>query len=80
MTEETFSCERCERSWPQRQMKEVMYEQGKERMKMNVCPECLDEVMASSGGVRGISGEDKRAAIHISDAEEENRGSLGERG
>jgi hypothetical protein len=46
-------------------MKEAMYERGRERVRMRLCPECLDEVMNASEGVRGIAGEEKRAAIHL---------------
>lgn len=65
MTESTFTCERCGRDWPQRQLKEIMYEENKDRVKQNVCPECLDEIMNRSEQVRGIAGERKRAAVHI---------------
>lgn len=68
MAEATFTCERCGRDWPRRQLKEVMYEEGRERVKQNVCPACLDEIMNGSGRVRGIAGDEKRAAVHI-DAE-----------
>ncbi len=81
MAEEMFTCDRCGRSWPRRQLKEVMYEQGKERVKKNLCPECLDEVMAEASQVRGIAGEEKRAAIHVVEgSDEQDRQSFGERG
>ena len=50
---------------PERQLKEVMYEQGKERVKRNVCPACLDDIMNNAGKVRGIAGDKKRAAVHV---------------
>jgi hypothetical protein len=65
VTEGTFTCERCGRDWPQRQLKEVMYEEDKDRVKQNVCPECLDEIMNRSEQVRGIAGDEKRAAVHV---------------
>ncbi len=71
MAEESFQCDRCGRTWPKRQLKEVMYEDGRERVKKNLCPECLDEVMNEAGQVRGIAGEEKRAAIHVSEAPDE---------
>lgn len=67
MSEATFTCDRCGRKLPQRQMKEVMYESGKDRERKELCPQCLDEVMNESGIVKGIAGEEKRAAVHISD-------------
>lgn len=80
MAEETFECDRCGRTWPKRQLKEVMYEEGKQRTKRNLCPECLDEVMNAAGQVRGIAGDEKRAAIHITEAPGEgDRQSFGER-
>lgn len=80
MGEATFTCERCGRDRPRRQLKEVMYEEGKERVKQKVCPACLDEIMNGSGRVRGIAGDEKRAAVHIEGASGEGeRKSFGAR-
>ncbi len=80
MTDETFQCERCGREWPRRQLKEVMYEEGRDRIKKNVCPECLDEIMNQSDKVRGIVGDEKKAAVHIDrGAGRSDREGLGER-
>ena len=80
MAEESFTCDRCGRSWPKRQLKEVMYEEGRQRVKKNLCPECLDQVMNEAGQVRGIAGEEKRAAVHLSENPEgDERQSFGER-
>jgi hypothetical protein len=67
VTEETFSCDRCGRQLPKRQMKEAMYERGRERVREQLCPECLDQVMSASGAVRGIVGQEKHAAVHLND-------------
>ena len=66
MSESAFTCDRCGRDWPERQMKEIMYEEGRDRIKKTVCPECLDEIMNESDKVRGIVGDEKAAAAHIS--------------
>ncbi|MQB01167.1 MAG: hypothetical protein GEU78_12890 [Actinobacteria bacterium] len=79
MTEETFVCERCGRDGPRRQVKEVMYEEGKDRVKKNVCPECLDEIMNRSERVKGIAGQEKRAAVHIVGSGDGLRESFGTR-
>lgn len=74
MPEETFTCERCGREFPRRQMKEVMYEEGRDRVKKQLCPECLDQVMNRSDEVRGIAGEEKRAAVHLDNPEGDGGG------
>ena len=65
MSEETFKCERCGRDWPERQMKEAFVDEDGSRSKKNLCPECLDAVMNAADEVRGVPGEDKRAAVAI---------------
>ena len=70
MTEETFKCERCGRDWPQRQMKEAFVDENGDRAKKNLCPECLDEVMNAAEEVRGVPGDDKRAAVAIDQGED----------
>ncbi len=62
---DTFTCDRCGRVFESRQLKEVMYEEGRERIRKEFCPRCLDEVMNHSASVRGIAGERKRAAVHL---------------
>lgn len=68
MNDQAFTCDRCGNDFPFRQMKEVMYEQGRQRIRKQVCPQCLDEVMKASAGVHGIVGRDKKAAIHLAQA------------
>ncbi len=65
MAEETFTCDRCGQEYPIRQMKEAFQGQGAERKKLRLCPNCLDAVMNESGEVRGVAGEEKRAAIDL---------------
>lgn len=77
---DTFTCDRCGNDFPREKLKEVMYEEGKERVRKELCPNCLDKVMNEASGVRGIAGEEKRAAVHLSGAEgSKDRGSLGTR-
>ena len=80
MAEDTFTCDRCGQSFPARQMKEAFRQEGSERVRMELCPTCLDEVMNESDSVRGIAGEEKRAAVQLdSGSESEARTSFGER-
>jgi hypothetical protein len=66
MGEATFNCDRCGKETPQRQLKEAFVDgDGNDRSKQNLCPECLDEVMNASQEVRGVPGEEKRAAVAI---------------
>ena len=78
MTEETFTCDRCGRDLPQRQMKEAFEGSGAERKKLELCPECLDQVMNEADRVRGVPGDEKRAAVMVGDGET-NGASFGER-
>ena len=63
--EDTIVCERCGTAIPLSRMKEVMYEQDRQRVTRRLCPSCLDAVMSESGQVRGIVGERKAAAVHV---------------
>jgi len=63
--EDTIVCERCGTAVPVSRMKEVMYEQDHRRVTRRLCPSCLDAVMSESGQVRGIVGETKAAAVHV---------------
>jgi ribosomal protein L44E len=64
--EETVRCERCGAAIQQARMKEVMFEEGRARVTRRLCPSCLDQVMHNAEKVRGIVGDEKSAAIHIS--------------
>ena len=80
MAEDTFTCDRCGESFPSRQMKEAFRQDGQERVKMELCPTCLDEVMNEAGTVQGVAGEEKRAAVRIdSDGGGGDRESFGQR-
>lgn len=81
MAEETFTCDRCGNEFPVRQMKEAFIEEDGKRVKKTFDPKCLDEVMNSSGEVRGVPGDEKRAAVAIDPSGSGgDRQSLGERG
>ncbi|MBA2426266.1 MAG: hypothetical protein H0V60_04170 [Actinobacteria bacterium] len=73
MSEQSFTCDRCGRDRLRRQMKEVMFEEGRERIRKQLCSTCLDEVMRASGEVHGIVGQEKKAAIHLSRAPDDIR-------
>jgi len=64
--DETVLCARCGATVPQARMKEVMFEEGRARVTRRLCPSCLDQVMQDADQVRGIVGDEKAAAIHIS--------------
>lgn len=77
---DTFTCNRCGKEFPREKLKEVMYEEGKERVNKKLCPNCLDKVMNEASRVRGIAGKEKRAAVHLSGTEgSTDRGSFGTR-
>jgi hypothetical protein len=63
---DTFTCDRCGNQFEQRQLKEAFIDENGERVRKELCPSCLDEVMNASEDVRGIAGEEKRAAVSIS--------------
>ncbi len=79
MTDDTFTCDRCGQQFPRNQLKEVFYEEGpqKERRKMQVDPSCLDQIMNESEKVRGVGGDEKRAAIHVVPGEGGDGGDTG---
>jgi hypothetical protein len=68
MGEDTFNCDRCGREFPRRQLKEAFHDENGRRVKRNLCPSCLDEVMNESQAVQGVEGEEKQAAVHLHDA------------
>ena len=63
--DDTFTCDRCGREFPRRQLKEAFHEENGQRVKRNLCPTCLDEVMNESGWVKGVEGEEKQAAVEL---------------
>jgi len=79
--DESSSCERCGRELPTRRLKEVVHEEGRDRIRQMVCPNCLDQIMNESSRVRGVVGTQKAAAAHIDGAQGNGeRQSMGERG
>ena len=78
MADATFTCDNCGRDFPRDQMKEVFMDGGDR--KMNVDPECLDQLMNQGGEVRGVEGDEKQAAVHVGDeAPPEDRETYGKR-
>ena len=65
---DTFVCSNCGNEFPLRQVKEVFWEEGRRRLKQELCPACLDQRMNQTDEVRGIVGQKKAAAIHINPA------------
>jgi hypothetical protein len=68
-TEETFVCEECGGTFPRRQMKEAFVWHGRERVRRQLHPACLDKAMAE-GRVSGIVGQEKKAAVQITPGED----------
>ena len=62
---EMSSCERCGAELPTRRLKEIVYEQGRLRLREMLCPSCLDKAMNESKRVRGVVGTAKAAAAHL---------------
>ena len=63
--DETSTCMRCDKKLPRKRLKEVVHEEGRERIRRMVCPNCLDQLMNASHLVRGVVGTEKAAAAHI---------------
>ena len=65
---DTVTCERCGMAVEQDAIKELAYEKGeaKERVTELVCASCLDKAMNEADEVRGIGGQVKTAAAHVS--------------
>ena len=70
MGEDTFTCDRCGREFPRRRLKEAFHEENGQRIKRNLCPTCLDEVMNEAGTVQGVAGDEKQAAVHLDEGAE----------
>jgi hypothetical protein len=65
--ESTFKCDNCGNEFPLSQMKEVFTEEGTDRTKQRLCPNCLDQRMNEADEVKGVAGEEKRAAVRLVD-------------
>lgn len=56
-------CDVCKDALPDRSVKEVLYQTGKVRYRLELCPSCLDVEMKRHDGHRGVPGFHKRAAV-----------------
>lgn len=64
---DTFACDNCGNEFPRRQMKEAFKEEGHQRVKEELCANCLDERMNGAAEVRGVAGDEKKVAVHINE-------------
>lgn len=79
--DQMFSCERCGKELARRRLKEVVYEEGRDRIRQLLCANCLDQVMNDSKRVRGVVGTIRAAAAHIDrEPGSGERESMGQRG
>ena len=58
-------CDACRRAIPDQSSKEVLYQVGRVRYRLELCGNCLDAEMQLHDGHRGVPGFRKRAAIVI---------------
>jgi hypothetical protein len=58
-------CDSCGRAIPDQSSKEVLYQIGRVRYRLELCRTCLDAEMRRHDGHRGVPGFRKRAAIII---------------
>jgi hypothetical protein len=56
-------CDSCGKGIPDRAAKEILYQIGKVRYRLELCSTCLDAEMKRHDGHRGVPGFRKRAAI-----------------
>ena len=56
-------CALCGTAVPDASVKEVLYQVGKVRYRLELCTNCLDAEMRRNNGHRGVPGFRKRAAI-----------------
>jgi hypothetical protein len=59
-------CDSCGKAIPDQTSKEVLYQVGRERYRLELCTNCLDKEMARHDGHRGVPGFRKRAALVFS--------------
>ncbi len=68
MADDTFICDRCGRTWPRNQLKEVVMGDGGREMKVD--PECLDEIMQNEAtAVTAVPGQEKQVATRVEPGE-----------
>lgn len=77
--EDTFTCDSCGHEFPRSRMKEAFATEGRERVRRELCPGCLDRAMNASSTVRGIVGQEKAAGVHLDGGIGSERRSLGQR-
>lgn len=65
-------CDSCGQEIPDKSAKEVIYQAGKVRYRLELCTPCLSREMKRDGGFRSVPGFRKRAALvfSISSSEE----------
>ncbi|MGH2748899.1 MAG: hypothetical protein ACRDKB_13405 [Actinomycetota bacterium] len=56
-------CDVCRKAVPDASVKEVIYQAGKVRYRLELCSSCLDAEMKRHDGHRGVPGFRKRAAL-----------------
>ena len=56
-------CDICDKAIPDQSAKEVLYQVGRYRYRLELCPSCLGSEMRRHQSHRGIPGFRKRAAI-----------------
>lgn len=56
-------CDVCKNVVPDASVKEVIYQAGKLRYRLELCANCLDAEMKRHDGHRGVPGFRKRAAV-----------------
>jgi hypothetical protein len=59
-------CDACGAEIPDKSAKEVLYQAGKVRYRLELCTSCLASEMKRNNGHRGVPGFHKRAAIVFS--------------
>jgi hypothetical protein len=59
-------CDACGAEIPDKSAKEVIYQAGKIRYRLELCTSCLASEMKRNNGHRGVPGFHKRAAIVFS--------------
>ena len=64
-------CDLCARAIPDVSAKEVLYQVGKTRYRLELCASCLQSEMQRHDGHRGVPGFHKRAALVFSLPSEE---------
>ena len=59
-------CDACRAEIPDKSAKEVIYQAGKVRYRLELCTPCLSREMKRHNGHRGVPGFHKRAALVFS--------------